>query len=70
MAAKKKAPTNDTPPTIPPARGVDLINDQIAKAEDLLSRPSLTSDDYGAWETLTRNILVKAFGSASPNVSA
>ncbi|MCB9887056.1 MAG: nucleotide-binding protein [Planctomycetes bacterium] len=68
MASKKRATENATPPSIPPERGVELLNEQIAKAGDLLGRSPLPKDDYAAWETLTQNILVKAFGSASPNV--
>jgi len=47
-----------------------LIDKQIAKATALLAHRPLDQDEYSSWELVTRNILEKAFGRNSPNVSS
>jgi predicted nucleotide-binding protein len=70
--ARSKTPQRPSPepPEVPPIQGVQLINAQIAKAEELLQNRPLKKDDYSTWELLTRNYLEKAFGRNSPNVSS
>ena len=70
MAKKKVSPSEPQPPTVPPDTGIKLIKTQIEKANQLLSSRPLTSDNYSSWELLTRNLLEKAFGVNSPNVSS
>lgn len=70
--ARSKTPSRPSPepPEVSPVQGVQLINTQIAKAEELLENRPLTKDDYSTWELLTRNYLEKAFGKHSPNISS
>jgi predicted nucleotide-binding protein len=56
------------PPQVSSAQGIKLIDTQIAKAADLLQKRPLTSDEYSAWELITRNFLERAFGRHSPNI--
>jgi predicted nucleotide-binding protein len=70
MSPQRQAPP---PPQIPapvdPSQGIRLLTRQIEAGRKLLEHRFLTSDDHSAWETLTNNFLIKAFGSESPNVS-
>ena len=58
------------PPLLGPAQALPLIDKQIAKATDLLAHRPLDQDEYSSWELVTRNILEKAFGRNSPNISS
>src|ERR1044071_1255947 len=71
MSSRRKAPSEPapTPASVDPSQGIKLLTRQSEAARELLARRSLTSDDYDAWETLTSNFLIRAFGSDSPNVS-
>lgn len=57
-------------PEISPADAIRLLNQQIQRAEELLSNRPIKSDALSGWELLTKNFLTKAFGNFSPNVSA
>lgn len=57
-------------PEIAPADAIRLLNQQIQRAEELLSNRPIKSDALSGWELLTKNFLTKAFGNFSPNVSA
>ena len=69
--AKRRSfePPEQGPPQISSQQGIQLLRSQIDKARALLASRPLGSDDYSAWELLTRNFLEKAFGTGSPNVS-
>ena len=68
--ARSKAPVRPEPepPQVPPVQGIQLVESQIAKAEELLKNRPLGKDEYSTWELLTRNYLEKAFGRHSSNV--
>ena len=70
--ARSKAISRPQPesPQVSPQQGEQLLQAQIAKADELLRSGSLSKDDYSSWELLTYNYLVKAFGSHSPNISS
>jgi len=68
MAKKTKEPEPPLPPDVTPQQGVELLNRQIVKGEDFLSKRPVPENDYSSWELLTRNYLEKAFGKGSPNV--
>ena len=70
--ARAKTPQKSAsfPPEVSPIQGIQLINAQIAKADELLGRRPLNRDEYSTWELLTRNYLEKTFGRGSPNVSS
>jgi len=58
----------DTPATVSPTQGIQLLTRQIESAKKFLSSKSLPENEYAAWETITRDYLVKAFGSPSSHV--
>jgi predicted nucleotide-binding protein len=66
--SKPPARPEQEPPQVPAVQGIQLIESQIAKAEELLKSRPLGEDDHSTWELLTRNYLEKAFGRHSPNV--
>lgn len=70
MATKKEQANPIGLPQVAPQKGIELLNVQIAKGKKLLNQRPLSSDDYDAWELLTRNYLEKSFGAGSPNVSS
>ncbi len=71
MSAKRKkdSPPAPKPPSISPKKGIELINKQIQRGEELLSNRAIKQDDYSAWENITQACLEKAFGLYSPNVN-
>src|SRR5437870_12862745 len=70
MAKKRKDPESSRLAEIGPQQGIDLIQRQIAKGEQILERRPIVKDDYSSWELVTRKILEKAFGKNSPNVTS
>jgi len=58
------------PPSVSPEKGIELIEKIIEKGGTLLKNRPIKSDVYDAWENTTREYLIKAFGSDSPNVSS
>lgn len=71
MATRKPPPKPVVgAPEIAPADAIRLLNQQIQRAEELLSNRPVKSDALSGWELLTKNFLTKAFGNFSPNVSA
>lgn len=58
-----------TPPSVSPQVGIDLLRKQVSRGKEFLSNRPIDGDKYSAWENTTREFLVKAFGSGSPNVS-
>src|SRR6266700_8082571 len=69
MAKSTKPPPVDLP-EIPPEKGIALLRQQIEKGRALLDKRPISSDDYSAWELVTRNYLEKAFGKNSANVTS
>ncbi len=59
-----------TAPEISSSDGIRLLNQQIQRAEEILASRPIKSDLLSSWELLTSNLLSKAFGYFSPNVSA
>ena len=66
--SKAAARPAQEPPQVSPIQGIQLIEGQIAKAEELLKNRPLRQDDHSTWELVTRNYLEKAFGRHSPNI--
>jgi predicted nucleotide-binding protein len=71
MARNRKQPDPDPgQPTIPPEKGIELIQRQIEAANALLNGSlALDSPTYQSWENVTSSYLEKAFGTHSPNVT-
>jgi hypothetical protein len=71
MPRRTKAPAASAiPPSLPPPQAAQFLNKQCEKGAALLSHRPITSADKQAWETVTRDVLIRAFGSESPNVGA
>ena len=68
--ARKKTGTRPEPepPQVSPVQGIELLEAQIDKAQQLLGNRPLEQNEYSTWELVTRNHLEKAFGRHSPNV--
>jgi len=71
MANRRKKPTEQLIgiPQLGPEQAIPLLRTQVDKASQLLASRPLGSDAYSSWELVTINILEKAFGDNSPNVS-
>ena len=65
MPQKKKAPA-----AVAPLQAAQLLEKQCKKGATLLEQRPITSASDQAWETATRDVLIRAFGSDSPNVGA
>jgi predicted nucleotide-binding protein len=70
MAKKTSSPPLTGQPQVSPGQGIELLTRQIAAAEALMSARPIPRDQHSSWELVTRNILEKAFGVNSPNVSS
>jgi len=70
MAKKTRDPEQPGPPEVGPQKGIALIQRQITKGEELLATRPIAEDAYSSWELVTRNILEKAFGRNSPNITS
>jgi len=57
-------------PSLPPEQAVQLLTKQREKAQHLLENRPITSAANQTWETVTRDVLSKAFGPESPNVGS
>jgi predicted nucleotide-binding protein len=57
-------------PSLPPKQTVELLRGQREKGKKLLANRPITSAADQAWETVTRDVLMRAFGAGSPNVSS
>lgn len=55
-------------PTIPPAKGIELIERQIKAGKALLNQP-IDFGTYASWEHTTKSYLEKAFGENHPNAA-
>lgn len=65
---KRSAPPE--PPEVTPQQGIELLRARVAAGSELLARRPIRKDEYSSWELVTRNILEKAFGKNSPNVTS
>jgi predicted nucleotide-binding protein len=68
--AKKKPVAEPRPPSLSHEQALPLLKAQRAKGQELLNQRPISSAVETAWETVTRDVLARAFGDASPNVSS
>jgi hypothetical protein len=69
MAKKSRvAPPPITPPTLTPKQALELLRQQVDKGRVLLANRPITSAAGLGWETVTRDVLARAFGSQSPHI--
>lgn len=69
MAKRKPAP-DPRPATLTAEQALPLIKGQRAKGQQLLEKGPISSAAETAWETVTRDVLTRAFGEGSSNVSS
>ena len=55
MARPRGNQLSADPPSIGPEKGINLLEEQITKGQDLLGSEPVTKDDYDSWMLLTRN---------------
>jgi predicted nucleotide-binding protein len=55
-------------PSLPPEQAAQLLRSHCAKGKRLVENRPITSAAEEAWETVVHDLLIRAFGSASPNV--
>jgi predicted nucleotide-binding protein len=70
MAKNTTASAVPARPEVAPRQGIELLNRQISMGEALRAKRPISENDYSAWELVTENYLVKAFGRESPNVAS
>jgi hypothetical protein len=65
-------PTQNQPaaPQVPPALGVEILNELIARAEQLDAQASLDSSDIQAFNQLARPQMARALGEKSESIDA
>jgi predicted nucleotide-binding protein len=68
--AKKKPVAEPRPASLSHEQALPLIRAQRAQGQELLNNRPISSAVETAWETVTRDVLSRAFGEASPNVSS
>jgi len=68
MARNPPKPPPVGSPQIEKDTAIGLLEQQITRGNELLSKRPLDNDSYSQWELLTSNFLEKAFGQNSPNV--
>jgi uncharacterized protein (TIGR02391 family) len=57
-----------TPPSLAPKQALQLLQQQVDKGRSLLANRPITSAAERGWETVTQDILTRAFGSESPHI--
>jgi predicted nucleotide-binding protein len=62
--------TQEIARSVDPATGISLLRRQVEKGRELLDHTPLVTATHTAWQNTTRDFLVKAFGSDSPNINA
>ena len=71
--ATKRIQTQKQPtigPSLSPGQAVHLLTKQREKGQHLMDHRPITSAANQTWETVTRDVLSKAFGPESPNVGS
>ncbi len=71
MARKPQTSTRSQDgPSLAPDQAVQLLRIQRDKGKQLLDNRPITSAGQRTWETVTRDVLSRAFGASSPNVGS
>ncbi len=69
MARKRTSPVRtDSEPSLPPDQAARMLRSHATKGQDLLGARPITSGNEQAWETVCHDLLIRAFGSTSPNI--
>jgi len=69
MATRSKKPDPPGPPQLPAGQSLFLFRKQIDAGKKLLEQGTIDKAQFGQWHLVTKNVLEKAFGTNSPNVS-
>lgn len=70
MAKRKTSKPAPGAAQVLPEQALSLVHTQLDKGKALLASRPLAGDTYSSWELVSRNILEKAFGESSPNISS
>lgn len=67
---KKKASVNSSniPPTLTLNQASQLLHSHCEKGRQLLASRPISSSSEQVWETVAHDLLIRSFGSASPNI--
>ena len=67
---KRKASSKrpNTPPSLDSAQAAELLRTHCDKGRQLLNNRPISSAANNTWETVVQDILIRAFGSSSPNI--
>jgi len=69
MSAKKSTTFSpEIPPSVTQEQAITLLNRQVDNGKELLSSEHLLENDFDAWETVTKDFLIKSFGSQSHHI--
>lgn len=69
MAQKRTSAARlDSETTLAPDQAAQLLRSHVAKGQTLLESRPITSANEQAWETVCHDLLIRAFGSKSPNI--
>ncbi|HAM35653.1 MAG TPA: hypothetical protein DEB40_01375 [Elusimicrobia bacterium] len=66
--AKKPQMQPPTPPSIPPAQAVPLLEEQRERLRQISNKRPFDEREHGAWENFIHALLIKSFGSESKNI--
>jgi predicted nucleotide-binding protein len=70
MAKKPPKQPPPGPPQIPPHQAITLLDKHVQLGEQLLATAPVAADQHSSWVLVASNLLEKAFGAGSPNISA
>ena len=48
--------------------GIDLLQEQVEAAKQLLDKRPITSEDHESWNETTHEYLIRIYGQRSPNI--
>ena len=65
---KTSTPRTDVESSVAPDQAAQMLRAHVAKGRTLLGSRPITSANQQAWETVCHDLLIRAFGSASPNI--
>jgi hypothetical protein len=66
MTLKARARANSD--FVDPKTGIELLQEQISEAKQLLKNRPIKSMDHAIWNKTTRDYLIRIFGPDSPNI--
>jgi len=65
---KTSSSSSSSPPTLAPEQASQLLRAHCEKGGQLLKSRPISSSSEQAWEAVAHDVLIRAFGSTSPNI--